>query len=594
MKLNINIPSVRENVVAMNINLNCSIPLDAEKISTAQRVLMPRPKFQFLEQPQTFSTKKQKYENEGTPRHHVPPTHKPPANRHQSRKSSQLAPVPFKGGRTISLSSPPYNKNSSKPYFEQMFVQESCLGAGSFGEVFKVQSKDDGKTYAVKKAMSQYKGVEDRRCRLQEVKIQAKLQDHPNCVKIIHAWEENDLLYIQTELCQTDLSSLAHKNHNIPERLIGGYLVDLLKALEHLHNCDFLHMDIKLENVFVTEDGVCKLGDFGLAVDLNDKNLDPQMGDPMYIAQECITQNHFSKAADVFSLGISMFELATDLALPTSGPLWCKLRNDELDDTYYNSRETPVSPELRKILNRMMERNPDERPTVQQLLEDPYIKSLVAQRNRELTFKSVTPTKDVAEENRSSTSNQKDLSPVRDHRIQYDIHQGDTSSSDDKVFKEDFNFRNKNVGTTTGGFQNSFLHSPTTRAMPARKKTEFHLHNNSEGVPTGNCQVSQFLCAPTTQVMHARKKTEFNPHNSAGMTTGGFQGSPFLCAPTTQVMHGRKKTEFNLNNKSAGVSAGGFHVSPFLCAPTTQVMHASKKNSIQSPQQLWRQLNSRH
>ena len=60
------------------------------------------------------------------------------------------------------LDSPHYNKKSSKPFFEQMFVQESRLGAGSFGEVFKVRSKDDGKTYAVKKAMFQYKGVGDR------------------------------------------------------------------------------------------------------------------------------------------------------------------------------------------------------------------------------------------------------------------------------------------------------------------------------------------------------------------------------------------------------------------------------------------------
>ena len=575
----------------MNINLNCSIPLDAENISTAQRVLIPQPKFQFLEQAQTFSTKTQKYETEGTSRHHVTSTNKPQTNIHQSRKSSQLAPVPFKGARTISLNSSHYNRKSSKPYFEQMFVKQRFLGAGGFGEVFKVQSKDDGKTYAVKKAMSPYKGVGDRRRRLQEVQIQAKLQDHPNCVKLFHAWEENDLLYIQIELCQTDLSSLAHKYHNIPERLIGGYFVDLLKALEHLHNHDFLHMDIKLQNIFLTEDGVCKLGDFGLAVDLKDKNLDPRRGDPRYVAQECITQNHFSKAADVFSLGISIFELATDLALPPNGPLWRKLRGEELDEMYYNSRKTPVSPELRKILNRMMECNPDKRPTVQQLLEDPYIKSLVAQRNRELTGKSVTPSKDVVEENRSSTTGGFQGSPFlcaptthARKKTEFNLHKNSagitTEGFQGSPFlcaptthdrkKTEFNLHKNSAGITTRGFQGSpFLCAPTTHA---RKKTEFNLHKNSAGITTGGFQGSPFLCAPTT---HARKKTEFILHkNSAGITTGGFQGSPFLCAPTT---HARKKTEFNLHNNSGGDSTGGFELSQFLRAPTTQLKHTVKK-----------------
>ena len=49
---------------------------------------------------------------------------------------------------------------------------------------------------------------------------------------------------------------------------IWSYLVDLLLAIQHLHDHDLIHMDIKPENIFIGMDGICKLGDFGLVIDL--------------------------------------------------------------------------------------------------------------------------------------------------------------------------------------------------------------------------------------------------------------------------------------------------------------------------------------
>ena len=47
-----------------------------------------------------------------------------------------------------------------------------------------------------------------------------------------------------------------------------AYMVDLLQALGHLHDHDLVHMDVKPENIFLGMDGICKLGDFGLMIDL--------------------------------------------------------------------------------------------------------------------------------------------------------------------------------------------------------------------------------------------------------------------------------------------------------------------------------------
>lgn len=74
---------------------------------------------------------------------------------------------------------------------------------------------------------------------------------HPNCVHFYQSWEENGRLYQQFELCETSLADLSDKVHEFSEELMWSYLVDLLLALNHLHEHNLIHMDIKPENIFL-------------------------------------------------------------------------------------------------------------------------------------------------------------------------------------------------------------------------------------------------------------------------------------------------------------------------------------------------------
>ena len=64
------------------------------------------------------------------------------------------------------------------------------------------------------------------------------------------------------------MSAYAEKHHNIPESTIWDFLIDLLLAFKHLHDRKLVHMDIKPDNIFISFEGYCKLGDFGLVIDL--------------------------------------------------------------------------------------------------------------------------------------------------------------------------------------------------------------------------------------------------------------------------------------------------------------------------------------
>ncbi len=277
-----------------------------------------------------------------------------------------------------------YDSSNAASFFEQAFVTEGQLGEGHFGKVCRVRSRKDGKLYAVKIARDRYKGSSDRARKLEEVRKHQVLLPHPNCVHFIHSWEEGGRLYQQFELCQGTLLELAESRHELPESLVWAYLVDLLLATQHLHDHNLIHMDIKPENIFIGLDGVCKLGDFGLVIDLAREESSrltssSVAGDAKYMAAE-ILEHKYTKAADIFSLGVTILELACDLDLPNGGHLWHRLRESG-PDPQLTAR---LSSDLCRVIQLMMGKNPERRPTVGQLLQLPAVKQARAKRARQL------------------------------------------------------------------------------------------------------------------------------------------------------------------------------------------------------------------
>ncbi|KAH9491854.1 Protein kinase, membrane associated tyrosine threonine 1 [Bulinus truncatus] len=335
----------------------------------------PRPTPRFYPEPQTFSTKKLK--PAGTPRDHLPPRPPvkscPPLSRVFPRRniaSFHAQAVSFKNTDKVLLS-PRYNENSNDLYFEQMFEDSSPIGFGSFGEVFKCKSKEDGRYYAVKKSREPFKGQSDRKRKMEEVAKHESLLPHPNCIRFYKAWEERGHLYIQTELCKTSVSEFCGQNQHISENLIWNYMVDLLMALKHLHDHNLVHMDIKPENAFISFDGICKLGDFGLVIDLTKQTevSDATEGDPRYLAPELL-EGKFGKHADIFSFGMFMLEMLTDLDLPRGGDGWHNLRGGNLPDEFLTGRSSAI----KHVVKQMLDPDYQQRPTVDEILAIPAVR----------------------------------------------------------------------------------------------------------------------------------------------------------------------------------------------------------------------------
>lgn len=155
-------------------------------------------------------------------------------------------------------------------------------------------------------------------------------------VYFIEAWEFNNYYYIMTEYCEggTLFNFLEdNKNYKVDEFRVWKILIEILSGLKFIHQKNYLHLDLKPANIFITFEGSLKIGDFGLATRLPilEKDFDLE-GDRNYIAPELINDKIYTPFADIFSVGLMILEIATNIILPDNGTPWRKLRSGDLSD----------------------------------------------------------------------------------------------------------------------------------------------------------------------------------------------------------------------------------------------------------------------
>jgi mitosis inhibitor protein kinase SWE1 len=101
--------------------------------------------------------------------------------------------------------------------------------------------------------------------------------------------------------------------------------------VRHIHHSGFIHLDLKPANILITFEGVLKIADFGMAARWPVEEGIEGEGDREYIGPE-ILMGRYDKPADIFALGLIIFEIAGNVELPDNGLSWQKLRNGDMSD----------------------------------------------------------------------------------------------------------------------------------------------------------------------------------------------------------------------------------------------------------------------
>lgn len=253
----------------------------------------------------------------------------------------------------------------SMPRYSNDYKEIKKLGTGGFGTVYLSQYYLDNQEYAIKKIILHHKSLHELQKIVSEIEIISKL-NHPNIIRYFYSWIEpmvdrrtpnlklltnegcsltrsgsdsliyssnnkaassnqqlvffkkemiNDIkyqtkyvFYIKMELCQKGtLEDYLEIRTSINYQEVFIIINQLINGIKYLHQQAITHRDLKPSNIFVTQNNILKIGDFGLSiVDTDTRPITEYEGSELYLDKY---HNESHKFSDIYSLGVIIIEL---------------------------------------------------------------------------------------------------------------------------------------------------------------------------------------------------------------------------------------------------------------------------------------------
>lgn len=247
---------------------------------------------------------------------------------------------------------------------------ERLLGRGAMGAVVLGRDTETGRLAAIKtlSLSDEFSGDEVNEARqrfFREADAARRLQ-HPDIVAIYDAGEDDGLAYIAMEyIAGHDLQRHTQADQWLPLPLVVHIGRRVASALAHAHRQGVVHRDIKPANVMVDlAAGIVKVTDFGIAriTDACRTRTGMVLGTPTYMSPEQLSGQHVDGRADLYSLGVTLFQLLTG-ALPHRAESMARLMycivNEVAPDVRTLRPEVP--PALAGVMAQTLAKSPDAR-----------------------------------------------------------------------------------------------------------------------------------------------------------------------------------------------------------------------------------------
>jgi serine/threonine protein kinase len=247
------------------------------------------------------------------------------------------------------------------------------LGAGGMGEVYRARDARLGRDVAIKVLPPDVARDADRRARFEREARAVAALSHPNILALHDIGVENDQLFVVTELLVGQSLAERLAEGAVPVRKAVEIAVAIARGLAAAHGKGIAHRDLKPANVFLLADGHVKILDFGLARSMSpddqgagdtyaSTNPGTILGTAGYMAPEQVRGQQVDGRADLFALGVVLYEMVTgrqafarDSIVETLNAI-LKEEPPELMTTL-----SDLPPTLDRIVRHCLEKNPAQR-----------------------------------------------------------------------------------------------------------------------------------------------------------------------------------------------------------------------------------------
>ena len=190
------------------------------------------------------------------------------------------------------------------------------LGSGSYGKVCIVTRKSDKQIFAMKRVKLSKLNTKEREHAVNEIRILYSL-NNKNIIGYEEAFydDESETLNIIMEYAddgdlESKIKELKKNKLFFDENTIWNILIQILFGLKYLHDNKIIHRDLKSANIFLTKNGIVKIGDLNVSKVLNNNKMaETKTGTPYYSAPEIWEDKLYDNKIDIWSVGCIIYEM---------------------------------------------------------------------------------------------------------------------------------------------------------------------------------------------------------------------------------------------------------------------------------------------
>ncbi|MGO5165353.1 MULTISPECIES: Stk1 family PASTA domain-containing Ser/Thr kinase [unclassified Candidatus Paralachnospira] len=248
------------------------------------------------------------------------------------------------------------------------------IGSGGMSDVYRAKDHRLNRDVAVKVLKQEFNADKSFVSKFRTEAHAAACLSHPNIVHVFDVGDSDDLHYIVMELVEgITLKTYIAKKGKLEIRETIGIAMQVAQGIEAAHEQHIVHRDIKPQNIIISRDGKVKVTDFGIAKAATSETITSNtMGSVHYISPEQARGGYCDERSDIYSLGITMYEMLTG-RVPFEGDsavsvALLHIQGEMVPPRKYNPM-IPVS--LEKIVLKCTQKRPEMRyRSVTELISD--------------------------------------------------------------------------------------------------------------------------------------------------------------------------------------------------------------------------------